>query len=134
MASLMGSSYGDGSGSSDDPSCDGSPRTSSPAERSPDADSRVEETVSVLTDNSEGVQAAASDSATGKARADGEEPEIMDSRAYQLEMLDKSLKQNVIVAVGDSSFSKFYLLTLGRWTLAAERHRCEPSSMFVMVL
>lgn len=56
----------------------------------------ITETVSVLVpDGSSGSKAIADIEPKPEAAA----PEIMSSRAYQLEMLDQSLQRNVIVAV-----------------------------------
>ena len=54
---------------------------------------------------------------------------LLKPRAYQLEMLEESLRQNVIVAVRPRKlgvFEKSSLLIFGacRWKLAVGRHRC----------
>jgi hypothetical protein len=79
-----------------------------------------------------------SDSSTGDNTAEEESkgPTAMTARAYQLEMFEKSLKQNIIVTVG-INFSaiplplgivEFWLEThsdtLPRWILEAEKHKC----------
>jgi hypothetical protein len=59
------------------------------------------------------------------------ESKAMAARAYQLEMLEQSLKRNIIVAVsGEETLgdSDSVLLTNSRWILGAARHKCKAMS------
>jgi hypothetical protein len=64
--------------------------------------------------------------AASKSKDASPVPEIISPRAYQREMLEQSLKRNVIVAVSTFEHRLFetYRLTAFRWTQAAERPKC----------
>lgn len=72
-----------------------------PGDEAPSPTAVITETVSVVAaDGSSGIKPASEIEPTPEAAT----PEIMSSRAYQLEMLDQSLQRNVIVAVCRSLF------------------------------
>ena len=52
-------------------------------------------------------------------------PPIMASRAYQLEMLDQSLKRNVIVAVCVEIYGNGLVVNDYRWIQEVERPKCK---------
>jgi hypothetical protein len=75
--------------------------------------------------------ASATTTATATATAEtSKEDSKVYSRAYQLEMLEESLKRNVIVAVCSTLWSFAITLIddtlLSRWTLGAAKHMCMP--------
>lgn len=49
---------------------------------------------------------------------------LLKPRSYQLEMLEKSLESNIIVAVGNKCSLSRVLLSPNRWILEVERHIC----------
>jgi hypothetical protein len=55
-----------------------------------------------------------------------EPPEVTNihPRAYQLEMLEESLKRNIIVAVSKAMRLRRCILTINRWALEVGRLKC----------
>lgn len=68
--------------------------------------------------------------------AESEQPAKMASRAYQLEMFEESLKQNIIVTVRwlETFKARAWLTPSTRWTLEAVKLRCKPDLMFMDTL
>lgn len=126
-ATLPGDSESDGDGA-----FGGAPLSADPDE-APTPGPHIIETFSSSAQNglSSGTQASVSladesghgDDETNSSSTSGK----MSSRAYQLEMLDKSLKQNVIVAVRQPPSCAVDIFTddVYRWTLEVARPRCK---------
>jgi hypothetical protein len=101
-----------------------SSRPESPATAStPSPMIEVEETVTILpTDKALSGKQKASNKSKDVPRV----PDIIKPRAYQREMLEQSLRRNVIVAVSTfrHRYFKAYRVTIARWIREAERLKC----------
>jgi hypothetical protein len=112
------------------------PDSGSSSSSGPDDESLkpVDESDTVLTSNS-GDASDDVDSDSKDSSPDLEPPAIvtMTARAYQLEMLEESLQQNIIVAVCFPwrPTSDIPLTYSFRWTLAVERLRCKSGGRLV---